>query len=435
MSPRYYLPAIASLVAAAAVALGEDEPRAEGEMVKATMPVQFVVAIPPGEPPQHQKIYLSSSLDGWPAGGRPLRQLAGELYTTTLDLPRDKHIEYKYVHGMSWETVEQQADGGDRPNRRLYIPTEGDRLIVFAHVERWADRPLEGHVEAIFDKPVPREQAGTLTGDIRTHAAIEGPGLQQARDVLVYLPPGYDEQTDRHYPVLYMHDGQNVFDAATSFAGVEWGVDEAAEQLIKAGKIAPCIIVGIANTRERMPEYTPFVDSHRGGGQGDTYLRFIVETLKPKIDKTYRTHRGRESTYLAGSSLGGLITLYAATAYGDTFSRFGVVAPSLQWAEYEVLRRVERTDFPPDTKIWVEVGIGDVPMAPKPPAGVQKPKLSPYLSACRWLREILERQGLELSDTLHYAEQPGEFHSEGEWQRRTPEMLEFLIGPPERSGS
>src|SRR5882672_7404931 len=133
------------------------------------------------------------------------------------------------------------------------------------------------------------QQPHTLTGDIRMHKSFHSKILNNDRDVLVYLPPGYDPAKGKHYSVFYMHDGQNLFDGATSFIpGQEWRVDETAQRLITAGKIEPLIIVGIYNTgKDRINEYTPAEDAKYKGGKADLYGRMLVEELKPFIDTAY----------------------------------------------------------------------------------------------------------------------------------------------------
>ncbi|PYI49617.1 MAG: hypothetical protein DMF10_01045 [Verrucomicrobia bacterium] len=164
----------------------------------------------------------------------------------------------------------------------------------------------------------------TLTGNIKRHRAFHSRFLGNRRDVLVYLPPGYSRFSSRRYPVLYMHDGQNVFDAATSFAGVEWGMDETAQQLIHRKLVEPVIIVAVANIgEERVHEYAPTpgviepkdYPRKRSRGLAHIYGQFLIQELKPFIDKNYRTKPDAESTGLGGSSLGGLATLAIGIFY------------------------------------------------------------------------------------------------------------------------
>ena len=147
---------------------------------------------------------------------------------------------------------------------------------------------------------------------------------------MVYLPPGYVEDTGRTYPVLYMHDGQNLFDPATAFGGNEWRLDDTAEELIERGAIEPLIIVGIYNTGEqRIHEYTPTTDPKLGGGKADLYGKMLVEEVKPFIEKTYRTLPGPENTGMGGSSLGGLVTLHLGIQYPQVFGKLAVLSPSV----------------------------------------------------------------------------------------------------------
>ena len=154
---------------------------------------------------------------------------------------------------------------------------------------------------------------------------LESFELDNKRDILVYLPRSY-ATSDRSYPVLYMQDGQNLFDQETSFAG-EWQVDEAMERLAE-DEALEAIVVGIPNAGEsRLAEYSPFADRRFGGGKADAYLRFVLGTVKPLVDRKFRTQRERESTGIAGSSMGGLLALYAFFEYGESFGRVGAVSP------------------------------------------------------------------------------------------------------------
>jgi predicted alpha/beta superfamily hydrolase len=190
----------------------------------------------------------------------------------------------------------------------------------------------------------------TLTGNIRRHRAFPSKILGNRRDVLVYLPRGYRRFSRQHYPVLYLHDGQNVFDAATSFSGVEWGVDESAEHLIKERLIEPVIIVAVANTgEERIHEYAPtrgVIDAKakrkkRSKGLVRKYGQFLMEELKPYIDRKYRTKPDAEFTGLGGSSLGGLATLAIGILYPHAVRRLLVMSPSIWWDDFAIYRLVD----------------------------------------------------------------------------------------------
>jgi predicted alpha/beta superfamily hydrolase len=177
-------------------------------------------------------------------------------------------------------------------------------------------------IDAIRYAPAGPEH--TLTGEFRMYYDFRSRFLQHDRHVLVYLPPGYSDDDKKRYPVLYLNDGQNMFDGATSFVrGQEWGLDETADQLIRASEIEPLIMVAIYNTGDaRIDEYTPTVDPKlKKGGRADLYGQLILEELKPLIDASYRTQVGPAHTGLGGSSLGGLVSLYLALKYPNVFGK------------------------------------------------------------------------------------------------------------------
>jgi predicted alpha/beta superfamily hydrolase len=262
----------------------------------------------------------------------------------------------------------------------------------------------------------------TLTGTIQQHRAFPSRVLKNRRDVLVYLPPGYRRFSTRNYPVLYLHDGQNVFDAATAFAGVEWGVDETAQQLIRKNLIEPLIIVAIANTGEdRIHEYAPTpapIDPpkrKRSKGLLRSYGRFLIEELKPFIDRKYRTRREAQFTGLGGSSLGALATLTLGLWFPNYFNRLAVLSPSIWWddcAIYDIVDEIDETAKPP-LKIWLDTGTSE-----------------PGWERTATLRDRLIEKGWRLHDDLHYLEVEGADHSEAAWAARIDPVLRFLFPPP-----
>ena len=253
----------------------------------------------------------------------------------------------------------------------------------------------------------------TLTGEFRTHARFHSAFLEHDRDVIVYLPPGYHDDEQRRFPTLYLHDGQNLFDAASSF-GEEWCVDETAQFLISLGIVEPVIIVGIYNAgNARLDEYTPARDrKHRRGGGADAYGRMLVEELQPMIDREYRTIPDADHTGLGGSSLGGLLTMHLGLAHPDVFRRLAVLSPSVWWASRTIVRSVETLTAKPPLKIWLSVGTAEgrnvVPDA-------------------RRLRDALIDKGWLLGADLSYFEMEGAGHNEGAWATLVDPMLRFLF--------
>src|SRR5438046_10759607 len=261
----------------------------------------------------------------------------------------------------------------------------------------------------------------TLTGNIKRHRAFRSRVLGNRRDVLVYLPPGYWRFSSRRYPVLYVHDGQNVVDAATSFAGVEWGMDETAQRLIHRKLIEPLIIVAVANIgEERVHEYAPTpgvieLKDHprkRSRGLAHIYGQFLIEELKPFIDKKYRTKRDAEFTGLGGSSLGGLATLAIGIFYSEIFTRLIVMSPSIWWDDFAIFRLVGILGEQPLLKIWVDSG-------PEEPGW----QLAPEFRVC------LVDKGWQPDVDLKYLEVKGAGHSEAAGGARVDPALRFVFTP------
>jgi predicted alpha/beta superfamily hydrolase len=264
----------------------------------------------------------------------------------------------------------------------------------------------------------------TLTGNIKRHRGFRSKILGNRRDVLVYLPPVYRRFSRQRYPVLYLQDGQNVFDAATSFAGVEWGVDETAERLIRKKLLDPLIIVAIANMGEdRIHEYSPtrgVIDSKakrkkRSRGLARQYGQFLIEELKPYIDRKYRTKRETQFTGLGGSSLGGLVTLAIGILFPQTFTRLMVMSPSVWWDDFAIYRIVDSVEQKPPLKIWLDTGTRE-----------------PGWEQARVLRDRLAKKGWKLRDDLHYMEVKDADHTEAAWAARVEPALRFLFPPAGR---
>jgi predicted alpha/beta superfamily hydrolase len=265
---------------------------------------------------------------------------------------------------------------------------------------------------------VPPGSDHTLTGDFRMHSDFGSQFLPTARNILVYLPPGYDSDSARRFPVLYLNDGQNLFDGATSFVpGHEWGVDETANDLITTHLIEPLIIVGIYNTGEhRFDEYTPTADPRlKKGGKADLYGRLLVEEVKPFIDASYRTQTSPNKTGLGGSSLGGLVSIHLGLRYPTVFGKLIAMSPSVWWDRGAILREVRSLRIKPSTRIWLDIGM----------------KEGAYtLRNIRALRDALISGGWRLGDDLSYFEANGEQHNELAWGKRVGPALQFLFPAP-----
>ena len=257
----------------------------------------------------------------------------------------------------------------------------------------------------------------TLTGTLRKHE-IRSRYLKTAREIIVYLPPGYEDEPNRRYAVCYLQDGQNLFDPSTAFCGNEWGLDEAADELIANGQMAPVIIVGIYNAGgKRIHEYTHVRDSRGQGGRARAYGKMLVRELLPFINSEYRTLTGPQHTALGGSSLGGLVTLYVGLQYPHVFGKLIVMSPSVWWAGGDILRRVADLETNTGQTIWLDVGTAE---------GGDPER------ACRdvkELREALLSKGWAVDRDLTYFEDPGAEHNECAWGRRMRDVLPLLFPP------
>ena len=239
--------------------------------------------------------------------------------------------------------------------------------------------------------------------------------LPGTRDVTVYLPAGYDEEPDRRYPVLYMHDGQNLFDPQSAFVpGHHWRVAETADAVIESGEVEPVIIVGVNNTGERrLSEYTHSADRRLGGGQADDYGMLLVEELLPFINETFRTLEGAEHTGLGGSSLGGLVSLYLGLRYPHVFGRLAILSPSIWWDSRSILRVLASVGAPAQrARIWLDAGDAEGPRT---------------LPDADLLARQLERQGWQAEVDLHYERVKGGTHDELAWAARVGSVLRWLF--------
>jgi predicted alpha/beta superfamily hydrolase len=239
--------------------------------------------------------------------------------------------------------------------------------------------------------------------------------LANERDITIYLPPGYEERDGLRYPVLYIHDGQNLFEPERAFIpGQHWRLAEAADDVIAERTSRPMIIVGIDNTgSSRIDEYTPTPDSaRRGGGKANDYGRMLIEELKPVIDAQCRTLPDVLNTALAGSSLGGLATLHLGLKRPDAFGGLAVMSPSLWWDNRAILADVERFDAPHRPRIWLDMGGREG---------------GEGLANARALRDRMLTNGWRNGDNFRYFEDRRGDHSERAWARRVPSVLEFLF--------
>jgi predicted alpha/beta superfamily hydrolase len=248
---------------------------------------------------------------------------------------------------------------------------------------------------------------GAPFGKVTIVTGVESPQLKNTRSLRIYLPPSYDENAAKRYPVLYMHDGQNLFDAKTAAFGVEWGIDETVNHLVAMGKMDEVIVVGIDNTPDRLPEYTPCCDPKHGGGRLGAYEAFIVDTLKPMIDKTLRTLPGKGNTAIMGSSLGGIASVVIAQHHPDIFSKAGGVSSSFWWNNKAMITRLPMRV---PVKFYLDAGTRD--------DGLEETTL---------MRDAMLTQGYVAGTDLLYFAAEGGGHNEKSWAARVEKPLTWFF--------
>lgn len=367
--------------------------------------VLFVVERPAWKQPP---VRVSGDFNGWDPDANPLEPVSEtDLYYGAIPAEAfGERSRYKFV-------FEEAGDGdwlADPNARRFDHDAFGEISIVRGGTG-------EGHLERYPDF------AAILLGNERT--------------LRLYIPPGYERAATATYPVLYMHDGQNLFDPAAFWGG--WQLDENLDGLIAAGEVEPLIVVGMDNTMGRMDEYTHVEDEIDGtgtryGGDAPAYLDFIVSDVKPFIDAQYRTRPGRGETGIFGSSLGGLVSLWAAFAHGDTFSRVGGMSSTLGWGSISLNEETvieiaaEAPKF--DGKLYLDSGggvsgsctdsDGDGIWDDNPTAGDN------YCETLQMAYVLLDRGYIEGTDFL-YVHDPGAPHSEAAWSARVPTAFRYLF--------
>jgi predicted alpha/beta superfamily hydrolase len=258
---------------------------------------------------------------------------------------------------------------------------------------------------------------------IRLHQRFASRYLSTPRDIVVYLPPGYDSADS--CPVLYLQDGQNLFDPHTAFGGQDWRADVTADDLIRRDAIEPLIIVGIYNTGvRRVSEYTPTKDPHRRkGGKGDRYAKMLAHELKPFIDREYRTRRSAVHNGVGGSSLGGLVSLETGLLYPRVFGQLAIFSPSVWWDNRSILEMVRAYKFEVRARIWLDTGTdeGDAPHQ--------------AIGDLNLLRDALTEKGWREGVDLRCTVVHGAGHHERAWGARLGEVLQYLFPREPRDGN
>ncbi len=350
-----------------------------------------VTSIPATTPPG-EAIYVAGNFNGWNPGlpEYVLTDHQNGTYSITFS-PAPGLLEFKFTRG-SWANVEGNAEGKFRPNR-TYTYNGGVQNTSMT-IAGWEDNPGGVHTT--------EDNVAILDEDFFI------PQLNRSRRVWLYLPPDYATSAKR-YPVIYMQDGQNLFDVLTSFAG-EWKVDESMNDLFAAGDYG-AIVVGVDNGGgERINEYSPWVNPNYGGGDGEAYAAFLANTLKPFIDSSYRTLPGREYTAIAGSSLGANISMYTAIEYQDVFSKVGIFSPAFWFSDSSYVHLAAK-GISQDLRVYFVAGQNES---------------ATNITDMMEMYDALVDAGQEESE-MYFLSEPDGAHSEWFWAREYPDGYEWLF--------
>lgn len=346
--------------------------------------------------PSDAPVYITGSVEqlgSWNPGRVKMDAQGNHTWTKEITIDRPLSIEYKYTLG-TWER--EGADANGSPLSNFAVDASQDKTVRDT-VLFWTKGPRR------------RVNHGQITGTVRYHRSLKGTGLQD-RDLVVWLPPGYETDKTRRYPVLYMHDGQNIFDPVTSAFGVDWSIDETADDLTKKKLIDPLIVVGIYNTSDRMQEYTP-------GDKGTAYMNFVVNVVKPLIDSSYRTRPDRTHTIVGGSSAGGIISFMLVWEHTDIFSKAICMSPafkSLSPNGWDYTQTV-RTSTRPKPPIFLYLDNGGI--------GLDS-QLQPGIDA---MLIALKAKGYRDQKDFIFLRDPTAKHSEADWAKRFPNALMTVL--------
>lgn len=346
--------------------------------------------------PAGASIFVAGNFQNWAAGDPNYKLTPGMNGTFSITFtPPVGTVEYKFTRG-AWASVEGGANGGFLANRTVNYT--GQAKTVDLTILSWEDVGGTAGSTAAWNVSI-------------LDPAFFMPQLNKNRRIWLYLPPDY-ATTTKNYPVLYMHDGQNLFDDATSFSG-EWGIDESLNTLHAAGDWG-CIVVGIDNGgADRIDEYSPWKNAQYGGGKGEKYADFIVQTLKPYIDSHYRTASDPAHTGTAGSSLGALIANYIGIEHQDVFGKIGNLSPAF-WFSDSCFTHVSTTGKTGDIRAYFVAGTNE--------STTMVPKMTQ-------MRDLFKTIGVPNSELKLKTDNDGA-HSEWYWKREFPACYQFLFNNP-----
>ncbi|MBK6678753.1 MAG: histidine kinase [Ignavibacteriales bacterium] len=358
--------------------------------LNAQISVRFEVTV--NDVADSEAVYIVGNhpgLGGWNPSKIKMSKENEILWKYTLNLERKGTLEYKFTKG-NWNNEAVGPDGIKKPNFVTSVTSDTTIKISLC----------------CWGKMTGSEFKGQITGNVEYIRNL-GEGEILPRDVIILLPDGYDK-SNHHYPVLYMHDGQNIFDPSTVGFGVDWQVDEALDSLNRQGVVKDMIVVGINNSVNRSAEY-----SH--SPLGAAYMKFVTQKVKPLIDSLYRTKPGREFTWTAGSSMGGLISFMLLWEYNDIFSIAGSFSPAFKIAEFDYVSIVKKTSQPKrNFKLYIDNGGMGLEALLQP--GIDK------------MISTLEELGYKRDSDFFVTIDPEAEHNEAAWAKRIPNFLMKMFG-------
>ena len=357
--------------------------------------INFRITKLPAGTDKNVRLFLASNLNGWKADDPQFEFKKNAEDSYTLKIPfRVEKIEYKITQG-NWDLSETDENGNGISNRVLENSNKDQ--IVELQIKGWSS---------------PKEKQHTISSNVKILSEnFTIPQLNTTRKIWIYLPPDY-ETSKKKYQVIYMHDGQNLFDNFTSFSG-EWSVDETLNEIFReTGKSA--IVIGIDNGGgKRLAEYSPWNnEKYKTKGEGDLYVEFLAKTLKPYIDKTYRTEKQSSKTIILGSSMGGLISLYASAKYPDVFGKAGIFSPALWFVSTDLYKylNINKNNLKNSKFYFVAGKNEDETMAPE----------------IKTVNELLLKKSVPEKNIIVKIDEDGT-HSENYWKRELKASLIWLL--------
>jgi predicted alpha/beta superfamily hydrolase len=335
--------------------------------------------------PDSTSVFIAGSLPElgfWNPAKAKMNTNRDHTWTVTINAAKSASIEYKFTLG-SWNS--EAADANGQPLQNFVLNLKGDTTVKH-NILFWK----KGKSKKIVH--------GKITGNVAYHKHLTGEGLAP-RDIIVWLPPDYDKNKKQRYGVVYMHDGQNIIDPATSSFGVDWKIDEASDSLIRNKIVKPYIVVGIYNAADRSKEYTP-------GELGTAYMKFVVEKVKPFIDANYRTKPDRKNTIVGGSSAGGIISFMLAWEHPNIFGSAICMSPAFKIQDIDYVKTVVAAKEKKNVFFYIDNG----------GIGLES-QLQPGINE---MMAALKQKGYKEGTDYYYVVDANAKHNEADWAKRFP---------------